>query len=198
MLRLPGAFALITALVGVPAVFGGCGKVAEKVQEAVIEHAMESGGNAKVDIDLSKNAMTIKSTENGETATYNYSDDGGTMTVSSEKGNVTIATGKNAKIPENFPKDIPQYPGGELQTVMTNTEDGVSSLEVTTPDALDKVDDWFKEQTAKNGWKQDQAMTMDGDSPMRMMTCTKESRQLMVNIARDGDVTRVNCLVNSQ
>jgi hypothetical protein len=186
------------ALIASMAVFSGCGKAAEKAQEAAIEHALEKDGNADVKVDVKNNAMTIKSTENGETTTYNYSNDGGTMTVAGEKGKMTITTGKSAAIPENFPKDVPQYPGAELQTVMTNTEEGVSSIEATTADALDKVMDWFKDQVAKNGWQPDQTMTMDGDSPMRMMTCKKENRQLMLNITSSGGVTHINCMESKE
>ena len=68
----------------------GCGsseKAEEKVAEKIAEKAIAAQTGKKVDIDIDKERMQIK-TEDGE---------------------MTLTSGESAKIPDTFPKDIPIY-----------------------------------------------------------------------------------------
>lgn len=80
-----------------------------------------------------------------------------------EKGNVTFTDTKtgakvdigSVKVPDEFPKDFPLYPGAKVTSAMSGTEAGNNKrfwLTMTTPDIQEKVDAFYKAQLAGNGW----------------------------------------------
>lgn len=186
---------LILSLVLAVAV--GCGKSAEKAQEAAIEKAIESGAKANgadVDVDIKKGAVSVTSTEQGTTTSATYNDNGGTVSVKGADGEMVMTSGADAKIPEGYPADIPQYAGVKLEMVMSNATEASYTTEATTADAMETVAAWYKEQLASGGWKQEQTVSSGGDAPMQMFVCSKEGRQLMVTVSKSDGVTRIGCV----
>jgi hypothetical protein len=198
---------------------GGCGcrkkvaeKVSEKVAEKAIEHAIKTnakqeGKDVDVQVDLKGGAMTIKSKDgkvirmnDGQMAVTSQSGEenvsvnteGGTYSVKSKEGEVTAVTGKNAKVPDNFPKDIPLYPGAEIAAVTTMTQQEMFSVQSTTADSLENTGAYFRKQFAANGWTEKQSMNQAGDAPMQMLTYSKEGRTAMVMLMVESGKTMIN------
>ncbi len=91
-----------------------------------------------------KKTTTIK-TEEGEVKIESEAD-GGKVTIESDEGEkVEIETG--AKIPDNWPSDMPVYPDAEIQgSVGIAGEAGAEDLTVVliTQDSVDQVKDYYK------------------------------------------------------
>jgi len=178
-------------------VVAGCGKAADKAQEVAIEKAIESGAKASggnVDVDVKKDgAVTVTSTENGTTSTATFSENGGQVSVKGADGEMVMTSGADAKIPEDYPKDIPQYAGVKLETVMSNATQAIYTTEATTADALDTVVAWYKQQLGAGGWNEEQNVKMGGDTPMNMFVYSKEGRQLMITVSKADNQTRISC-----
>src|SRR5262245_41566617 len=90
---------LVACFLAAPLVLGaaGCGKIAEKIQEKVVEKAVEktieakSGGEVKVDIHDKSFSGTVK------------------------RGKEVTGIGSAATMPDDFPKQVPVYPGAKLK-----------------------------------------------------------------------------------
>lgn len=86
------------------------------------------------------------------------------MSISTEKGNEGISfTDKesgteininaDAKIPDNFPKDFPIYPGAKPSGSLSNTkEDAGFLLVMTSTDEFKKVADYYTKNFPAKGW----------------------------------------------
>ncbi len=198
----------VAMIVGVASsLFVGCGcrqkvtdKVTEKIGEKVIENAIaadakKDGKDVKVDMNLKEGKMTIKSKDDGSEVSIDG--DGGTFTTKSADGTSTMATGKNAKVPGDFPKDLPVY-AGEITMASSATQNEMFSIQIASPDPLDKVADFYKKELAAKGWKEENTMTQSGDSPLHMLTYSKEDRTALVMITKDGDKTSITVQTSKQ
>jgi len=91
----------------------GCGgksaeeKSAEELAERMIEQAAKAEG-AEVDVDVSSGSVKIRGTDE-EGGTVNVDMDEESATITSEGGRTTMTAGAAAKIPDDFPKDVPLY-----------------------------------------------------------------------------------------
>lgn len=178
----------------------GCGgksaeeKSANALAEQMIERAARENGS-NIDVDISSGNVTIRGTdENGEAVNINV--DGETATVTSEDGGVTFATGEAAKIPDDFPKDIPLYDGAQLVTVHQDTGAGTIALIATSSDPAAKVAQFYKEKAQANGWTQESAF--DQGDAMHMLTYKKDSQQLDIFISGEGDATQIQLSLTRQ
>ncbi len=77
--------------------------------------------------------------------------DKGKLTYTDPKTGATLNIGSN-KIPADFPKDFPIYPGS---TVTSSLSGGNFWLTLTTKDAQDKVASYYESNLATNGWRAD-------------------------------------------
>jgi len=151
-------------------------KVTQKVTEKAVEKAIESNlstKDQKVDVDLDSGGDAM------------------TMTVTGEDGKTRMVMGPNAKIPPNFPKDVPQYPGMTLSQLIVAEENETFTLEASTKDPLEKVTAYFKEEAAKNGWTEEMAMNQTGETPMAALNYSKESRILNLILTTGEGETRI-------
>jgi len=135
-------------------------KVAEKIAEKVI--AAQTG--EKADIDVDEESMRIK-TKDGE---------------------MSITSGKSAKVPDNFPKDIPMYKGSVLDMAM-EVPTGYS-LSFTTKDDMSKVSEWYLSEMIDQGWAKEAFMDMGKQT---MMVFKKGERGVNLVISPDNDQTRI-------
>ena len=144
-------------------------------------------GKDDVDIAMKDGKMSVKS-KDGES---NVSVDGndGTFTTKTAEGTFTTTTGKNAKVPDSFPKDRPVYAGAEVTMASSATQNEMFNLQVATADALDKVAEYYKKELPAKGWKEENSISQSGASPMHMLTYTKEERTAMVMITTEEGKT---------
>lgn len=129
-----------TTLLFVPAIAlsligAGCNPV-QQAQDQAAATAVERATGGKVKVDANGNQMQIKG-ENGEVTTV----------------------GQNITLPDNFPKDVPVYPGAQITAVSVSTsgEKGAILNQHTTDD-LSKAVAWYADAMTKGGFKETQTM----------------------------------------
>jgi hypothetical protein len=198
----------------------GCGKAKEVVAEKAIEAALSQDGK-QADVKLDKNgkamSMTIKGADgkdqkmdmkfdqDGGKMTIKGTDDNGkavdiqmigsgdtsTMTIQGEDGAMKMTTGDAAKVPDDFPKDIPIYSGVKLIGVQTMPDQKMFHIQAQTTDAMDKVVAFCKQQYPAQSWKEASSTSMAGDTPMTMLSYQKDDRILNIVLMKDKDGTMI-------
>jgi hypothetical protein len=191
-------------LLAVAVAFSGCGgeKAGQKVAEKAMEKALSQDGK-KVDVDLGKDGQSLSMKVQGaeaesESMDMNVSGDGkdSTMTIQTADGAMVMTTGANAKLPDDFPKDIPQYPGMKLDMVHAMGE--AVSVQATTSDALDKVGAFYKKECVAQGWTEQMSMSQPGEEAMQMLTFEKSGRTLSLVASKEGDTVRISLTTAKQ
>lgn len=186
----------ITVAVLVPVLMLGCGqKVSEKLAEKGMEMAAKQDGkDVKVDLNTKDGgfSMTVKD-EDGKDQKMEVKSSGDgdnfSMTMSGEGGNVTTLGGENAKIPETFPKDVPQYPGMTPTVVQITPEQQMFMVHAKTTDPVAKVAEFYKKQCADQGWTEQMNLSQDN---MQMLSYLKDKRMLNVNVATEEGATVIS------
>lgn len=135
----------------------------EKGLEAMIEKGIKDsgGGDARLDVDLSKEGLVIKDDKTGQ----------------------QLAIKADQKLPENFPADIPVFqpsqPGGSLvMGPMT-----MASFESSS--AASQVAAFYQAQLPGQGWTP--VFTAPAEAQSMMAIYKKENRQVTVNVTGEGD-----------
>ncbi|MEK7638185.1 MAG: hypothetical protein AAB375_02050 [Patescibacteria group bacterium] len=127
---------------------------------------------------------------------------GGNADVNSDDGDVTVKTddgtwSTSAKLPADFPNDVPLYPGAIVQgSVASAQQQGgghYAGLEIT--DSIDKVMSWYKSEVPAKGWKVNASYEVDGGL---MLGGTKDTRELVVTISKDGDKVAIGLVVTQK
>ncbi len=154
---------------GVTLVLSGCGCTewaSKKAGEKIMEKAIESGTGGNVDVDTSKETMTVKT-------------DQGSMTA-----------GKGAKVPDNFPKDIFMYSDALISFSMSGTS-GENSYSVVYNTAATPEEAFlkYKEEMAKNSWKKDSELDMGEQG--KMINFKKENASVSVSMGLNQDSENV-------
>ena len=109
------------ALIASAGLLGACQSITEKLAEKAVESAIESKTGGQVDIDTSK-GFSIKS--------------------KNDKGEEVVIDGQSGKVPDNWPKDVPAYPGAKVTASFTSGKNGMLMLE--TADSAEKVLAFYK------------------------------------------------------
>lgn len=157
---------LICFLVSVLVIGCSCSeKAGEKVGEKIAEKAIEAQTGHKADIDVGKESMRIK-TKDGE---------------------MTMTSGKAARLPDNFPEDIPIYAGSALDMAMEVPQG--YSLSLTTQDDVSKVAEWYLKEMVDKGWTKEAFMEMGKQT---MLVFKKGKRGANLAISHDKDQTRIS------
>lgn len=88
----------------------------------------------------------------------------GKMTFTDSKTGAKVDIG-SGKVPDNFPKDFPLYPGAKVTSALSGAQSGKNNgfwLTLTTLDSVDKVSAFYKAQFATNGWTVESTYTAGG------------------------------------
>ncbi len=183
-------------LLGGTVLGAGCGKATQTVTEKVAEKAIEKsiakdGGTADVKIDSKSGTVQMKGKDasgnafemktGGDKDALNFQQTGSDGTVTK--------VGTGAKLPDDFPKDVPVLDGLQLQLVQSSPakKEFVVQGKAATPIA--KAAAFYKEKIAAQGWKQ--LTTMDGGE-MQTMQYEKDERSLSVMLMKEGEDTTVS------
>src|SRR5690606_34377335 len=105
------------------------------------------------------------------------------MEATTERGAETFQTGLNVAMPGDFPDDIPVPEGMKLHLANTAAESGVYNIQGESPLGLDALTDFYKTETAAQGWTEVSATAMGG--VMASLEFEKDDRVLRV-IATTG------------
>lgn len=110
----------------------------------------------------------------------------GTITIEGENGE-TVSVGENVRIPENFPTDIPAYPGSQ-KTAYSLADEG-AWLTLTTTDSTSVVSEWYAKEFSL--WTK----TLDVDYGGAVtQTYSKDGVQMTVSITMQNDITLITLL----
>lgn len=121
----------------------GCSKIQEKLGEKAAEALLESQTGNKVDIQTNDGKLAVKVTD----------DKGTTMTLAASD-----------KLPDDFPKSVPIYPGAKVQATLagkSETKEGGFMVTLSSPDPTANVGAFYKDASTK-GRKQILEMTTPG------------------------------------
>ncbi len=192
-------FSMLCAFVLAASGLAGCGKAAdktaEKVAEKAAEQALKPSGGGRVDIDNTTGEVRVtrrdasgasydmKSTASGESVE---------MTQTTEDGTVTAQFGGEAKLPADFPKDVPVLDGMKIEAAVTDSGKGEFSVTGKTTTPADDVLSFYKEKTAAQGWKETMSMNA---GEMHTFMCEKDARVLSVMMVKEEDGTLVSLSV---
>lgn len=157
----------------------GCGLTdwaGKKVGEKIVEKGIEAQTGAKADINS----------------------DGGISTVTGKDGSMSFSDQGNAKLPENFPKDVFIYNDAKIAAVISGSEtnEGYSINYITGANENDAFSK-YKEEMAKNGWKKDSEADMGADG--KMLNYSKGDSKTMVIIGtdkNDGGTGKTTIILN--
>ena len=108
-------------------------------------------------------------------------------------GSVTSSSADVVKMPEDFPKDIPVYPGA-TPIIHTSAKNG-RTVQLWTSDTANKVTAFYKEKFNVEGWKQESESSTEA---ITLLYSTKENRTLSVVISYDDDGTNFTLSVSTK
>lgn len=122
-------------------------------------------------------------------------DDGGTVSLSSDEGSMTLTAG-DTEYPADLP--LPPYPGATVEGGMTMSSrpQSATTAALRTDDSLEDVSAWYAEQLGPDADRV-QVSTGDGDAH----TYTRpldDGRQVVVTITDDGSERMIAVMAGSQ
>jgi len=193
-----GTLRMVTVLAAA-CIFGwttGCGKAAQTVTEKATEKAIEKsiakdGGKADVQIDSKSGTMQMKGTD-ASGGSYEIKTGGGkdavNFTQTDAEGTVT-QMGESAKLPADFPKDVPILDGLQLSMVQVSPKDKSCQIMAKTTILPAKAAAFYKEKAPAQGWKE----TVSTDAgEMQSLVYEKDARMLSVVVVKDDQGTAVS------
>ena len=139
-------------------------------------------GNAAVNAGLRARGVEVTGNPATGNATYNYKDDKG----------IQVTIGASAKLPDDFPSDVPLYKGNILSSTSA-TQDGkkVFSVSLQTSDAFDQVVSFYKTELVNKGWKITQEANVSAGYTMIASEKDTQALSVMLQNGDDGKTTIV-------
>jgi len=135
------------------------------------------------------------STRDGSVTVEQKGNDASSMTFSSKDGkSVTMNVGGD-KIPDDYPKDLPVYPGAKVMVTQSLSEKNARTLMLESTDPADKIAEFYKKGLESNGWKIENTMT---SGEMNIFTAAKENRQAVLQIMNGGDKRTINQVISDK
>jgi len=163
---------MIVTIIGVLVLVIVTGSAASRFfGKSAAEQAIEAATGGKANIDASKGEVTVK-TDDG---TWSSSD----------------------KLPANFPSDVPLYPGAKVQgSVVAAQQQGSGHYAgLETVDTIDKVVSWYKAEVVAKGWQVTANFEAGGGV---MIGGSKDTRDLVVTVSKEGDKTVIGLVVSQK
>jgi len=105
---------------------------------------------------------------------------------------VDVQRGDAAKIPEDFPKDIPLYETMKVQSVTALAGEKAYVVQGTTGDAIEKVAAVLKAKAEASGWRETSPEGAVHEATMSVRNYTKEKRSLNVTLFQQDSDTVIN------
>lgn len=149
--------------------------------------ALACGGDAQEPGDAASSATGDKPSWTAE-ATPSPGKEG----AEPERPHVPNAASIGAKLPPNFPEDVPQYPGAEVSDARSVVGQGLA-VSLTSDDDSDKVASFYADTFAARGWETDIRRTPDGH--MIFADKGKRAASALVHPGADGAGTQVELIV---
>ena len=133
---------------------------------------------------------TTYTAKDGTRATVSQS---GKVTVESKDGKMQVSGEGGLALPDDFPKDVPVYPGSTV-TMSMAAKDG-THVTLKSADPASKVVAFYKEKLKENGWEIETTMNTE---EMSMVSGKKEKRTVMAMTNRDSGGSIVSLTVQQE
>jgi hypothetical protein len=91
--------------------------------------------------------------------------------------------GERVKLPADFPRDVPLYPGATPQGAFASPEDGLV-VNLRSQDSIDEAYEFYALELEAEDWEIRGEVTLGG---RRMLTAVKGARQAMITLAVEGE-----------
>lgn len=125
-----------------------------------------------------------------------------------EKGQLTFTDSKTGakvdigggKVPDNFPKDFPIYPGSKVTSVLSGAQAGKANgfwLTLSSPDSVDAVTAYYKTQLTAKTWTIQQTFSA-GDTMTETVTKGIWSGSLAITKSSSDKVTQIVIILGSE
>ncbi len=101
-----------------------------------------------------------------------------------DKTGKTYVEGADVKLPDNFPKDTPIYPGSTISAAIVSPSLHSAGATISSLDDAQKTGQWYTDQMKNNGWKEKQHFA-SGSTEYR--TYNKGLVDIKVTIIPDSD-----------
>jgi hypothetical protein len=142
-----------------------------------------------------KPSMTFKGPDDA-TVTIDQGGDKVEIKGRGADGSVTSSSAGSVKVPEDFPKDIPVYPGA-TPIIHQSVKNG-RTMQLKTSDAADKVTAFYKEKLKAEGWKQvSESSSKSSRESITLLYDTKDNHTLSVVICHGDDGTSLTLSVSN-
>jgi hypothetical protein len=105
-----------------------------------------------------------------------------------EKG-IQAEIGEQVKLPADFPRDVPVYPGAVAQAAFARSAEGML-VSFRSSDSKEEVFEFYASELESSGWEIEGEMEVGGQ---RMLTAVKQDRQAVLTIM--GDETGVGVTI---
>jgi hypothetical protein len=150
-------------------IFSGCGK-----DEGKVIHESDDG---KVSVKQDGDSVSV--------------------TMEGKDGTAQYTAGAAAKLPADFPDDVPTYPGMALE--MSGQMGKMLTVQARTPDAMQQVGEHIKKGAAENGWAEAMSMNQSaGGQSSMIMSYTKADRVLNLTLAQEDQGTMISIVTGQQ
>ena len=146
-------------------------------------------GCGKKNADKTDTSATL---EQGKISRTN-TNDSGTVTMHSEDGAISIQTGSETQLPENFPNDVHIYPNATILTAFTTPESTMLGFE--TEDAIKTVAEQYQAKMLENGWVEKSTLNM---KEVIMAAFSKKERVATLIIAANDTSTQFSITLTSE
>lgn len=102
----------------------------ERIAESIVERAIERQSNGEVDVDFGDGKVDFKT----------------------EEGSGQMRVGEGSKLADNFPSDVPRYPGANYVSSFVAAEGKTGIANFRTSDSPEDVQAWFKSELESDGF----------------------------------------------
>ena len=123
------------------------------------------------------------STSGGNVSYQEKGKDAGTVTVTGKDGKSATLSFNQNKVPDDYPKDVPIYSPAKVVMSQSASDKNVRNLMMESPDASDKIVDFYKKGLDSSGWKTESSVATD---KLTILSATKDQRQVMLQIGDNG------------
>jgi len=119
------------------------------------------------------------------------------VTVKGNNGETLTINSSGAKLPDDYPKDVPVASGAKvvMAASVNNANNNGSNLVLESTDSLDKLLEFYKKGLADNGWKVEATISQE---KMTMLTASKDKRALSVHIQEQEGKSTVTQTVGTR
>lgn len=166
--RRVGVGVVIVVSVCIVSLCTACRKASQEVMERAIESQMAREGH-DADVNLSSGGLSMK--------------------IRSKGGDSSLAFGKQAKLPDEFPSDVPLYPNLTLVMVQSEQKQQTFTIQGTTSAALDQVSEFYQNKLVEQGWEEESVAEQPG--VMFTLSYSKENRSVHVILTAEDKGTAV-------